>query len=39
VSDRQAASSLFVVFVGFALIVLVLVVLGFVAGSILHRLG
>ncbi|HET9661789.1 MAG TPA: DnaJ domain-containing protein [Thermomicrobiales bacterium] len=38
-SDRQAASSLFVVFVGFALIVLAILVLGFVAGSILHRLG
>lgn len=37
-SDRQAASSLFLVFVGFALIVLAFLVLGFLVGSILHRL-
>jgi len=38
-SDRQATSSLFIVFVGFALIVLFLLVLGSVAGSLLHQLG
>ena len=39
VSDRQAASSLLVVFVGFALLILALLVLGSIAGSILHRLS
>ncbi len=38
-SDRQATSSLFLVFVGFALVVLLLLVLGSMAGSLLHQLG
>jgi DnaJ-class molecular chaperone len=39
VSDRQATSSLLVVFVGFALFVLALLILGSIAGSIIHRLS
>lgn len=38
-SDRQATTSLLVVFVGFALIVLALLILGSIAGSIFHRLS
>ncbi len=38
-SDRQATGSLLIVFVGFALIVLLVFILGSVAGSLLHRLG
>lgn len=38
-SDRQATTSLLVVFVGFALIVLVLLILGSIAGSVFHRIS
>lgn len=37
-TDRQATTSLLVVFVGFALIVLALLILGSIAASLLHRL-
>src|SRR6478735_3294459 len=38
-TDRQATSSLIIVFVGFALIVLALLILGSIAGSVVHRLS
>lgn len=38
-SDRQATSSLLIVFAGFVLLVFFLFMLGNVAGSLLHRLG
>ena len=38
-TDRQATSSLIIVFVGFALIVLALLILGSIAGSVVHRLN
>lgn len=39
VTDRHATRSVLVVFVGFALFVLALLILGSIAGSIIHRLG
>lgn len=38
-NDRQATGSLLLVFVGFAVIVLLVFILGNVAGSVLQRLG
>jgi len=38
-SDRQATSSLLLVFVGFALIILLLLIVGSIAGSLAHRLS
>ena len=38
-SDRQATGSLLLIFFGFAVIVMALIILGSVAGSVLQRLG
>jgi DnaJ-class molecular chaperone len=38
-SDRQATSSLLLIFVGFALIILLVLIVGSIAGSLVHRLS